>query len=254
MDEARQVEHLYELQREVEPDRELLEAPLKTTTTKTGQEQTSANLQVALFLEGDIYCYFKPMNGVDAPAADFFKHTVVSATLAECAAWRLASAMGGVLSEIVIPQVLRKFESIDSRAPGALARRYEGKTNSSNPFTEVREECVAAAFFDSLIGQQDRNKANWLWDKKEGRFRLLDHGFAFGRPGDETLSLRFTKWRWDQHGEALLDDEMKALARLLGSDDLFGLRRFFDDDRCDALESRARQMLEDKRLMPLAEL
>jgi hypothetical protein len=254
VDLAEQVERLYDLQREVEPDRELLENPFEDFARRTGRETPGANDQIPIYITPRIYCYFKPMNGVDATTADVFGHTVVSATLAECAAWRLAHAIGGVFEAIVLPQLLRKFSEIDDRAPGAVARRQPGKTQSDQPFSAVRELCRAAAFFDALIGQQDRNKNNWLWDGASSRFLLIDHGFAFGRPGDETLNPRFTRWRWKQGEQKLDSEELSVLDDLLGSDDLLSLRRFFDEDRCDALEARAREMRHSGTLMPVGEL
>jgi len=254
MDPADQTTMLYALQDEFEPDRALLDAPFDRITKKTGKEINGVNQQVALYLEGDLYCYFKPLNGVDVTTADAFGHTLLSSTLAECAAWRLAHRFGDPFDRIVIPQVLRKLPAVDERAPGALARRHEGKTNRSDPFEHAREYCVAAAFFDSLIGQQDRNKNNWLWDERTGQLKLLDHGFAFGRPGDETVNLRFSQWRWKQKEEDLLEAELEVLTRLLESDDLLGLRQFFDEDRCDALSARATQMRDSRKLMPNGEL
>ncbi|MGH3025896.1 MAG: hypothetical protein ACRDLR_05585 [Gaiellaceae bacterium] len=207
MDDAEKIEVLYVLQDELEPDRELLEAPYQGPAKKTGREHRGANDQIPVCLEAGIYCYFKPINGVDATTADALGHTIVSATLAECAAWRLAHALGGVFAEIVVPQVLRQLDDVDPLAPGALCRRREGKPQSDEPFAKVREQCLAAAFFDSLIGQQDRNKNNWLWHDASGEFRLIDHGFAFARPGDTFVNLRFTRWRWGKKEQQLVDDE-----------------------------------------------
>ena len=225
-----------------DPSELLLENPFNRLGKKTGKERPGANDQIPLWLAGDIYCYFKPMNGVDAATADQFGHTIVSTTLAECAAWRLAHALGGVYEEIVAGHVLRKFDDVDPDAPGAIARGLPGKTQSDEPFANVREQCLAAAFFDSLIGQQDRNKNNWLWHTPALQFRLIDHGFSFGRPGELTLMLRFTSWRWGHKEQQLSDSEIEALDRVLASDDLFGLRCFVDEDRCDAFEARATQM------------
>jgi hypothetical protein len=71
--------------------------------------------------------------------------------------WRLASQLGPPWSEIVPPVVIREVNG----QVGSFALERPGKAAmSSDPWStgEWRE----AAFFDCLIGQQDRHPGNFL--------------------------------------------------------------------------------------------
>ena len=66
--------------------------------------------------------------------------------------------------------------------PARMARsRYErlgGHATRRRPLNPTW--CLPAAFFDSLIAQQDRHDGNWRWDGE--RLTLIDHGYAFALP------------------------------------------------------------------------
>ena len=47
------------------------------------------------------------------------------------------------------------------------------------------DDCIAAAFFDSLIGQQDRHRGNYRWDATNEKLGLIDRGFAFAHAPDQ---------------------------------------------------------------------
>jgi hypothetical protein len=52
-------------------------------------------------------------------------------------------------------------------------------THSPESGSTIEIWCLPAAFFDSLIAQQDRQPGNWRWD--DNRLTLIDHGYAFAR-------------------------------------------------------------------------
>lgn len=78
---------------------------------------------------------------------------------------------------------------------------------------------------------------------------LIDHGFAFAQPGDLLNDSLFLARRRSANASVLGERERVALEALLG-EDLFGLPGFIAAERVDAIEQRARWMLE-RRLLPL---
>jgi hypothetical protein len=107
----------------------------------------------------------------------------------------------------------------------------------------------AAAFFDALAGQQDRNWSNLLWDAASGRLSLHDNGYAFACPGHHRNASFFVRERWDHGREALTAAEEDALSRLLAPSDLHGLALFLEEERAHALTERARRMLDSHALL-----
>jgi len=121
-----------------------------------------------------------------------------------------------------------------------------------------------AAFFDALIGAQDRHDEN-LRAGPTPSLGLIDHGFAFARRGDphnpyETAGF-FQRLRWGQrsfalrHGPALdysgvgplspalTSYEQVAIARLIAdTTGLLGVAELLPDDRADALRDRVQRM------------
>jgi hypothetical protein len=118
------------------------------------------------------------------------------------------------------------------------------------PFTSDPARARAAALFDALIGQQDRNVGNIRWDAAAGILHVIDQGYAFARTGEPLNASPFVRVR-GQTDPSLDDDEIDALNRLLRSGDLLDVADALEDDRADALERRARIMLEPA-LLPLA--
>ena len=104
---------------------------------------------------------------------------------------------------------------------------------------------MAAGFFDRLIGQQDRHAGNYLVDERG--LTLIDHGFAFSKPGDRLNAAYLMVYR-TQASPALRPNERDALTRLLASPDVLGLRGLLPADRLEAMLQRARDMLSKDRL------
>jgi len=102
--------------------------------------------------------------------------------------------------------------------------------------------CLPAAFFDSLIAQQDRHDGNWRWDGE--RLKLIDHGYTFALPGAILNYSDFVAARHGHGAASLLTEERDALTRLLGDPDLLGMAKFLLADRAQALADRARLMLQ----------
>lgn len=185
--------------------------------------------------------YFKPFSGENRSIATGFGQDSNQQGIHEAAAWRLASQLGPPWSEIVPPVVIREVNG----EVGAFGLERPGKIDNRSPWHtgEWRE----GAFFDCLIGQQDRHWKNYL--VAGDRITLIDHGYSFARqPGD------YCNYQWLSHqrvhtaDSALTYTERDALQRLVASPDLMGMRKVLQPDRADALRDRAQKMLDTGRL------
>ena len=106
-------------------------------------------------------------------------------------------------------------------AGGALINDRKAKADL-RVFMEAGGQAAAAGFWDSLIGQQDRNTQNFRYDRSTRTLALIDHGFSFARPGDICNSTIFAHAR-DQSSPGLSQEERAALGAL-DAGDLHGLR------------------------------
>lgn len=164
----------------------------------------------------------------------------------EVAAWRLAHALGGSWEQIVPTAVLRDVAGI---GPGVLVNWRDGSPDLA-VLDEAKAQAFAAAFWDALIGQQDRHLKNFRYDQTSRRLALIDNAFAFARPGDLLNESLFLRFRRSKHGTTLTNHEKTALSAFLETGNLHGLRAFLADERAEALESRAHAMLE-RGMLPL---
>jgi hypothetical protein len=194
---------------------------------------TTKRLELA---DGEIV-FHKPFSGVDVANAIAFGQTDETPPLHEAVAWRLACVLGPPWQELVAPCVLRDYAGED----GSLSLQASGWPRDAAP-TLNPTWCLPAAFFDSLIAQQDRHPGNWRWDGK--RLTLIDHGYAFAVPGSVLNYSDFVVARQEHGAAALLTQERAALTRLLGDTDLLGMARFLLPERGQALADRAHLMLD----------
>jgi hypothetical protein len=186
--------------------------------------------------------FHKPFAGLDNDIAWGFGQDQYLQPVHEAAAWQLAKKMGPPWEDIVPPCVLRemhgKMGSFALERPGVIGNRD----------FESTQDWKHAAFFDALIGQQDRHRNNYL--TRGDRLTLIDHGYAFSRPGDY---LNFSNLQERRAGEPLTPEEHKVLDRLIADPELFGLRRFLEPARADAVLQRAQRMRESGQLMRAGE-
>jgi DNA-binding XRE family transcriptional regulator len=143
--------------------------------------------------------------------------------LHEAVSWRLAVALGPPWDEIVVPCVLREYASED----GSLSLRAIGWPRDTAP-TLNPTWCLPAAFFDSLIAQQDRHDGNWRWDGNQ--LTLIDHGYTFALPRAILNYSDFVAARHGRGAASLLTEEHDGLDRLLSDSDLLGMARFLLPD------------------------
>jgi hypothetical protein len=216
---------------------------------ENGSASPSASLTYYVRFDDGAEAFHKPFSGVDVATAQHYGHHPDEPPVHECAAWRLALRLGPPYSELVAACVLREHAG----EVGSLSARQHGIARTDEPFEAVPESCSNAAFFDSLIAQQDRHRGNYRWDAATQKLGLIDHGFAFAQPGQLFHRSAFVAWRWAQGRQELTDQERAALRGLLDSGDLHGLAWFLLPEEADALAARARRMLEEGTILGLDE-
>jgi hypothetical protein len=194
------------------------------------------NVTLQLELAGGEVVFHKPFAGVHVANAIAYGQTDETPPLHEVASWRLAVALGQPWREIVAPCVLRAYDGED----GALVLQAPGRPRQRAPLQNPTW-CVPAAFFDSLVAQQDRHDGNWRWDG--AHLTLIDHGYTFALPGAILNYSNFVVARHERGAAALLEEERKTLTRLLADRQLLGMAGFLQRDRADALAARADRML-----------
>jgi hypothetical protein len=207
-------------------------------------------------LIGNLRAFHKPVRGVQTRQALAYGHDPRSASLNECAAWRLARFLGSPYDQMVPVTVLRYHEadsSVKLQHPkirdgwGSFASEQPGSSLDPEPL-ETPAVNDPAAFFDALIAQQDRHVAQYRWESSLQHLGLIDHGFAFARPGDHFNESVFVRRRHMEGREELLDSELKALERL-ATNELIGLKDILRPDQATALEDRIERMRKSGKLL-----
>lgn len=245
MTEQEQVNALWDLQGEGHDLEEELATAYLTRVERYQGGGLHASDVYEVVLETGRKAYFKPVNGLQSSvgqrALKNYDHTAVSVTISECAAWQLAKALGEPWSTLVAPTVLRFVTLPDgTRDAGSLTVYRPGKERQRGYLDVVPEQAAAGAFFDALVGQQDRNDGNLLWYEERRRIYLIDHGFALARPGARSGEVILTNWRARQGDRELSHAELTVVEHLLDRD-LGGLAEFVEESRAEALRNRAKR-------------
>lgn len=182
---------------------------------------------------------FKPFGGQSVPSCAAYQQDRFEVPVHEVVAWRLAYALRGRWEMMVPTAVFRGFDQVGG---GVLINWRDGGPDLS-VLADARAQVHAAAFWDALIGQQDRHARNFRYETSERRLALIDSGFAFARPGDLYNASLFLQHRRSHHECSLTQHELDALEELVASDTFYGLAEYLAQDRFDAFEKRARRML-----------
>ena len=218
-------------------------SPDIVTSTVVGPG-TNETLRVE-FRDGTVG-YFKSFAKLNHPLAQAFGHSTPQQPLHEVAAWQLAKNLGPEYSSLVAPCVLT---SINGKL-GSIDYGVSGKDLHTAGVTGVPAgQMRAVAFFDALVGNQDRHPQNVLVDNRG--VSLIDHGYAFSRAGDYVNHNMFARARAQSAEAALSDGEKAALAGFLASPDSHGLKGLLEDDRLLAMKARATAMLSTGKIIVL---
>lgn len=195
--------------------------------------QSGTNETYRVQFDNGMVGYFKSFDGLNDQIAGGFGQTEAEQCVHEAAAWQLAREMGPPYADMVPPVVIRQVNG----KPGSLAAARSGTEGRRDPWHVP--EWPSAAFFDAVIGQQDRHPDNYL--VAGDRLALIDHGYTFARPGD------FRNFSWfAQHRTAtsplLSHDERALLERLAHSKDLLGVADMVSPGRAEAMRGRIDRM------------
>lgn len=208
-----------------------------------------ANAPLKLALDNGLTGYFKAFSAVNMMAAGVHGHTTRMPPLLEVVAWRLADVLAPPVTEIVQPAVFREVEVEPGKLSlGSVSLGAYGFANQQ--FVFGQEALVRiAAFFDCLIGQQDRHGGNFKFEPAQFRLALFDHGFSFARAEDDCFNSEMVRVRHDA-GWADLDEwEIGKLTEMLKHEDLCGIGNMLPEDRVAALKDRAERMVQTKTLL-----
>jgi hypothetical protein len=179
------------------------------------------------------------------PVYEWFDHAEPAAVAVnETAAWRLARELGAPYDTLVATSVIRWLPG-EPGIPGdwgSLTREGVGPSGQDEPL-ETPDLCDPSAFFDSLIGQQDRHTGNFRFDPATRLLTLIDHGYTF--PGGQWRlnDTAFVRKRHVQGRAALTADERRILTDLPGYEVWRELEAVLRDDQFAALERRREVML-----------
>jgi hypothetical protein len=213
-------------------------APLRTANP-------GASTTLLVVFESRREAIFKPFEGQDLGSCAAYQQQPFEAVLHEVAAWRLAVALGSPWDQLLPAAVFRVVQG----TPGALVNRRRGKPDL-DVFIDAQAQVDAAAFWDALVGQQDRHANNFRYEQESRSLALIDHGFCFAVPANPCNAEVFGDHRRSQGRISLTAAETDALTALLASSDLYGLSKYIETPRADALRKRAERMIASKELPP----
>lgn len=228
-----QIAHATRTQGVQRDERNLLSGQVNRSTRAQGGTNETSRVE----LDNGLVGYHKPFEGVHSSIPAGFGQKSAQQPIHEVAAWRLAERLGEPYERLVAPCVMKEV----SGRQGSFSQERAGVP--MRPPGEIDEgEQHAAAFFDCLIGQQDRHPGNYLM--AGDRVTLIDHGYAFARPGDYLNHSFFQRSRagGDEKTRRLTGPEIQALDTLTDSEDTCGLQGVLEPDRLSALLERARAM------------
>ncbi len=217
-------------------ERDLLTSPI--TVYSPTVSTPGANETMAVLLQGGREAFHKTFAGVNVTLALAYGQSADSPPVHECVAWRMAAILGTPYDELAAVSVMRAHAGND----GALIDRCYGIKGPPAAAAIPAPMMLAAAFFDSVIAQQDRHTGNFRWDPNSTRLGLFDHGYSFAVPHDYFNASQFVGTRWAKGLEQLAQTERDLLTRLAGSPDLMGLNVLLEPARAAAVRDRIERM------------
>lgn len=153
-------------------ERRLLRAEVDTIVLhKSGTSQTYE----VTFADGSRGA-FKPIEGVEQSAAGY-GHTGLSVILNDYASWLVARGLG---QDVLIRGVVITTVPEPGVGIGSMQTWLEGTPSGSG--WETSSQLRYAGLLDAVIGQQDRNGENFMYDDSNDELGLLDQSFTFPLP------------------------------------------------------------------------
>lgn len=243
---------LLQQERPTTVEHELLHADIlniSAAANHTSNDGSSRVNKVALHTR--LICFHKAAAGVDEAQALSFGHRAFGVLINESAAWMLARALGPPFDEWVPTTVIRSIWPADPELAGgfgALSTGIAGESEVDRPWKDPAY-CDPAAFWDALIGQQDRHYSNYRFDTRSQNpmLGLIDNGYAFAAPNQlrayHPHASIFVKHRRLEGRLALSADEREWLRRLIADASLLeDLGEMLAHEQFQALVARIHRM------------
>ncbi|MFC9935884.1 hypothetical protein [Glutamicibacter sp. NPDC127525] len=193
----------------------------------------------------DEHGYFKPFSDLDHSTAAFYGQDKALQPIHEAAAWQFAKTMGPEYAQLVSPCIIRE---VDGQL-GSVSYGQSGRVsnNTGIPLSDLPKDQVNnLAFYDALIGQQDRHGGNFIVDNRG--VVGIDHGFTFARNRDRVNASKFQRYRKQREPE-LAQNEFQLLIKITKSDDCLGMKKIIGAKRADSLKRRAEAMLKSGKIL-----
>lgn len=206
------------------------------------------NTTLSVLLTSGTNAFLKPFSGVNVPTAGDYDHHPDDVPLNEVIAWYLARRLGSPWDTLVSPCVLRTVNG----ESGSLSRLAVGEKRRPDAIQAAPDKASACAFFDALIGQQDRHTGNFRFSPGTNTITLIDHGYSFPRaksPVNATIFVEARAAGLAGMSPDLSQFEIDALNALLGSPGHYDLADMLLADRYEALIRRATAMLNAGQLL-----
>ncbi|MCS3494466.1 hypothetical protein M2368_003498 [Arthrobacter sp. JUb119] len=193
----------------------------------------------------DEHGYFKPFSDLDHSTAAFYGQDKALQPIHEAAAWQFAKTMGPEYAQLVSPCIIREVGG----QLGSVSYGQSGRVsnNTGIPLSDLPKDQVNnLAFYDALIGQQDRHGGNFIVDNRG--VVGIDHGFTFARNRDRVNASKFQRYRKQREPE-LTQNEFQLLVKITKSDDCLGMKKIIGAKRADSLKRRAEAMLKSGKIL-----
>jgi hypothetical protein len=191
---------------------------------------TSQTYEIA-FADGS-RAAFKPVEGLEATASAW-GHTAISVALNDVAAWLVARGLG---FETLVRGVVITTCPEPGVGLGSMQTWLEGQPSASG--WETASQLRQAGLFDAVIGQQDRNGTNFVYDDSMDELGLFDQSFTFPLPGHQKGASEILG-RLHASGAATVDDELlEALDHFDASPERGALQEILAPDRYARVEAR----------------
>lgn len=120
-------------------EHDLLTTPVRDYGIPTSTP--GANTTLGVLLDNGSRAFHKTFGGVNVQVALAYGHHPDQVPINECAAWRLAAAVGPPLSDLVATTVMWSFAG----DAGALIAGLTGVNATRDPFTQARDQSLMAA-------------------------------------------------------------------------------------------------------------
>lgn len=193
----------------------------------------------------DEHGYFKPFADLDHLTAAFYGQDKALQPIHEAAAWQFAKALGPDYTQLISPCIIRQ---VDGQL-GSVSYGQSGRVSQNTGISMSdlpKEQVNNLAFYDALIGQQDRHGGNCIVDNRG--VVGIDHGFTFARNRDRVNATKFQSYR-KRHEPELTQNEFQLLVKITKSDNCLGMEKIIGTKRAGSLKRRAEAMLKSGKIL-----